>query len=126
MLVKLLLVGAAGGAGSVARYLVSVGAARLGAAIPWGTLLVNAAGCAAIGALMYAFEQKQAVSETTRVALAVGFLGGFTTFSAFGYETFALARDGHRSAAAVNVVASVALGLGGVWLGWAGARAVWG
>jgi CrcB protein len=109
MLTKLVLVGVAGGLGSAARYLLSGWAQRLGSGFPWGTLVVNAAGCVAIGALMFAFEQRQAVSEHTRLVLAAGFLGGFTTFSAFASETVAVWRSGAVAVAIVNVVGSVAI-----------------
>lgn len=126
MVSKLLLVAAAGALGSSARYLVSGWAQRLGAGFPWGTLAVNTLGCLVIGLLMYLFQQRQALSENARLALMVGFLGGFTTFSAFGYETFAMMRERDWPLAALNVGASLALGLVGVWGGWSAARAIWG
>lgn len=109
----LLMVALGGAAGSVARYLVSVGAlALLGPAFPWGTLAVNILGSAAIGVAAASGLEGQA-----RLLLVTGFLGGFTTFSAFSLETGALFE---RSAplAALYVVASVALGLAAFALAW--------
>jgi CrcB protein len=127
MLSKVLLVAAAGAAGSAARYLISGWAQALGGSrFPWGTLAVNVLGCLAIGLLMYLFQQRQALSETARLVLMVGFLGGFTTFSAFGYETFAMLKDRDLPLALANIAASVGLSLIAVWGGWSVGRGVWG
>jgi CrcB protein len=79
---------------------------------PYGTLSINALGCLVIGFLILTTEM--------RLLLFTGLLGGFTTFSAFGLETFALAREAHYGAAAANVVLQLAVGLVAVWLGHAG------
>jgi CrcB protein len=128
--VRLLASVALGGAlGSAARWLLggwvqrrageSTGALAL---FPAGTLAVNLAGCFAIGLLATLFQERLAASGELRTFLLVGVLGGFTTFSAFGFETLALARAGNLALAAANVAASVGLGLAGVWLGVALAR----
>ena len=97
---------ASGGAiGSVLRYGVS-----LLLASPWGTLAVNVVGCFAIGVA-------SELVGPTRLLLVTGILGGFTTFSAFGNETFAFLRAGDTRGAALNVVANVLLGLLAVALG---------
>jgi len=122
---RLALAVAAGGAlGSWARWAVGGWAQRHAAAasgwvalLPAGTLVVNLLGCLAIGAVAGWFEERGAVDPALRIFLLIGVLGGFTTFSSFGYETLALARDGNWALAAGNVLASVAGGLGGVWLG---------
>ncbi len=116
---KLLLVGLGGFVGSILRYSVSGTAHRMTAMVtfPIGTFTVNALGCLAIGFLSGLAEAREVISPQTRLFLMIGLLGGFTTFSAFGYETFALARDAERLPALVNVLASVILGLGAVWLG---------
>jgi CrcB protein len=129
---RLAMAVAAGGAlGSWARWAVGGWAQRRAAAasgwialVPAGTLVVNLVGCFAIGALAGWFEERGAVDPTLRIFLLVGVLGGFTTFSSFGFETLALARDGNWALAAGNVVTSVAGGLAGVWLGLTLARAV--
>lgn len=102
-----LLVFFAGGAGSLARYLVGLGAIRaFGARFPVGTLAVNLVGCLLIGALMAVFEARN-VDERVRVALVGGFLGGFTTYSAFAYETLALAERRDLGVAALYAGATV-------------------
>lgn len=119
--VDLLLVGAGGGLGSIARYLVGV-AIHSGLAVsafPLATLVVNLVGCVAIGLIGGLFEMRQAFGPEARLFLMVGVLGGFTTFSSFAYETLALARDAEFLRAAVNVLAQTALGLAGAWLGYA-------
>jgi fluoride exporter len=86
-----LLVFVAGGLGSLTRYLIGLAALRaLGPRFPSGTLAVNLIGCFLIGALMALVDHRQ-LDERLRLALVAGFLGGFTTYSAFAYETLALA-----------------------------------
>lgn len=113
-MMNLLLVAAGGAIGALARYGVGVGAARwLGLAFPWGTLAVNVVGGLAMGILAARVGPEQ---ETLRLALGVGVLGGFTTFSAFSLETVRLMehQPGH---AALYVAASVVLSVGACWLG---------
>ena len=89
------------------------GAARF----PWGTLEVNALGCLAIGGLAALAEQLHVFSPSARLLLFTGLLGGFTTYSAFAYETYFLAREQLWAAAGANVALQVGLGLAGVCLG---------
>ncbi len=124
---KLLLIFAAGGAGSVARYVVAGAAHRAaGAAFPVGTFIVNVAGCLLIGFLAAAFAGRWMIREEFRVAILVGFLGGFTTFSTFGYETFSLVTDGQWARAVANAFGSIVVGLAAVWLGYRLAQGVLG
>jgi len=107
-----LLVFLGGGAGSVARYAVTtlVGA-RLGAAFPWGTLAVNAVGSLLMGLLMgFALGVRTSLPEPVRLLLAVGFLGGFTTFSSFSMETVTLITGGSHLEALANVLANCLIG----------------
>lgn len=109
----------AGAAGAVLRY-------RLGLAIgvrtfPWATLGINLAGCFLL-ALVVAGPIGSRWSSTIAVALAVGFLGSFTTFSTFGYETFTLLHTGRSGAALGYVAASVGGGVLGAASGYALAR----
>lgn len=123
MVTKLLIVTGAGGVGAAARYLLGAWVqAAAGSRFPFGTLTVNVIGCLLIGVVMHLFEQRQALSENARLALVVGLLGSFTTFSAFGYETFELLRARDIAPALLNIAASVALCLGAVWAGWSLAR----
>ena len=114
-----MLVGAGGFTGSVMRYLVGVWVhSMLGHSwIPYGTLAVNVIGCFLIGLIAGLAETRPFLTEGTRALLFVGLLGGFTTFSAFGYETIVMVREGNMVAAAANVGLQIALGLVAVWIG---------
>jgi CrcB protein len=125
---KTLLVGCGGFLGSIARYLLGGAVHRLIQApiFPFGTLLVNVSGCLAIGVLGGLADQRGLLTPEARVFLLIGVLGGFTTFSSFGYETFQLLRDGETLPALANVMLQIGLGLFAVWAGYAVTRAVWG
>jgi CrcB protein len=115
----IILVGVAGAAGAVGRYAVGVAASRwLGSGFAFGTLAVNVLGCLLLGALLEAERQTGLVTHPVRMLVAVGFLGAFTTFSAFGYETFRYLEQGTHELALLNISANLVLGLGAVWLGW--------
>jgi len=116
---ELLLVGSGGFVGSVCRYALSGAVHRLVplAVMPLGTLAVNAVGCGVIGFLAGLSESRQLIGPDLRLFLFLGVLGGFTTFSTFGYETLALARGGEHFRAAGNVLLTLALCLVAVWLG---------
>lgn len=123
MLTNILLVGVGGAAGSILRYLAGRGlVAVFGAALPVGTLAVNVVGCFAAGCVA-AKLAKDAADHPARLLLAVGLLGGLTTFSAFGVETVTLAQSERWGMAAVNVAANVMLGLGAAAIGFAVVRA---
>lgn len=117
---NLLLVGGGGFAGAILRYFISGVVLQQTAAsrFPWGTLVVNVVGCLAIGAISGYAVAREALSAEARLFLMTGVLGGFTTFSAFGLETMALAREHSWGAAALNIVAHVVLGLAAVWAGY--------
>ena len=119
-----LLVGTGGFLGSVFRYALSGLVHRLApfAAFPYGTLAVNVTGCLAIGVLCGLTESRQIVGPDLRLFLLLGLLGGFTTFSTFGYETMALLRDSEQLRAATNVLMHVFAGLSAVWLGYSLSR----
>ena len=109
---------AGGGAGSVLRYAVGLWvAARTGPGFPWGTLVVNVSGCFLIGVLATLADEHAWITPATRLALVTGVLGGYTTFSAFGLETWQLVENGRALYAAVNAVASVAAGIAAVVAG---------
>jgi fluoride exporter len=115
--VTYLWVAIGGAAGAVARYGVAQWAGnRFGWAFPWGTLAVNVSGSLAIALVMTALLVRGA-DPALRFLLVTGFLGGYTTFSAFSFETLALIEARRWDAAALYVVASVVLGLGACALG---------
>jgi fluoride exporter len=105
--------------GALRYWCYGVAAKIIGETFPWGTLIVNIAGCSFIGffASITAPDGRMFVSAPVRQFVMPGVCGGFTTFSTFSLETLNLARDGEWLKAAVNVAASVALCLIGVWLG---------
>jgi CrcB protein len=122
---KLLWICLAGALGTGTRYLVSVWASeRFGEAFPYGTLIVNVAGCFLIAAVMQTALNASEFSPTLRLALTTGFLGGMTTYSSFAYETLRLARDGSRTAALVNFSLTTLACFGAVLLG-LGAAQLW-
>lgn len=114
---KCVLVMLGGATGSLGRYLIQVATRDWFGSFPAGTLIVNVTGCFAIGMLNTAFTGPLPIRPEYRAALIVGVLGGFTTFSAFGWDTFVLADHGHKTSAMLNIVLSVALGLAAVWAG---------
>ena len=109
-----LLVGLGGAAGSVFRYAIGLAFAR--SAVPYSTLIVNGLGCLLIGMALPAWNRAPVLSEPLRLVLVVGFLGGFTTFSAFGHETAVLLVQSPARAVA-NVLANVVIGLSAVLVG---------
>lgn len=122
-----LWIGLGSALGGMARYGCSGLAARyIGAAFPWGTLIVNVSGSLAIGFLasLAVADGRMLISPDARAFLMIGLCGGFTTFSAFSIETLDLARDGDWLWAGANVVLSVVLCLFAVWLGCMGATAL--
>jgi len=120
---RILLVAAGGACGAVLRHLLSESVqASAGSSFPFGTLAVNLLGCLLAGAVLYLGVEKALFRPEWRLFLAVGVLGGFTTFSAFGCETFTLLRNGDWISALANAGGSVLLGLAGIALGWLGCR----
>jgi fluoride exporter len=116
---KLVLLAAAGGAlGSSARYLVNIGAGKLlGMGFPWGTLIVNIAGCFIMGVLVGLGAHRLTLSDEARVFIATGILGGFTTFSAFSADFALLFGRKYFGYAALYLTGSVALSLLAVFAG---------
>lgn len=116
---RLLLIGLAGLLGTLGRYALSgYVARRFGETFPLGTLAVNILGCFLAGFLYYIGQERFLINETLRTALMIGLLGGFTTFSSYGLQTFTLMRDGDVGLAMVNLAASNILGLFTVWAGY--------
>lgn len=118
-MLKVLLIGIGGSFGALARYGLSGLAHRwISTSFPLGTLLVNTLGCIAIGGAMCLVEERQLLSTEMRLLLLIGFLGSFTTFATFGYETFEMLHAREIWTAAWNVALNVALGAGSVAVGW--------
>lgn len=119
---RTLWIGLAGFAGAVSRYGVEGWVAnRTRGDLPWGTLVVNVSGCFLLGFLFALLTERFLPHPTVRAALTIGFLGAYTTFSTFAFETMRLAEDGALLFAAGNVVASIGASLvavyAGTWLG---------
>jgi fluoride exporter len=115
------------GLGGLLRFLCSGLVARaFGETFPWGTLLVNVIGSFLIGlyAIVTGPDGRLLVGSTARQFVMIGVFGGYTTFSSFSLQTLNLARDGQWALAAANIILSLVLCLGGVWLGFAAGVAV--
>lgn len=117
-MLKYLLIGTGGFLGSVLRYWTSVNAYKVfGEKFPFGTFAVNVIGCLLIGFIAEVSENRFLVSPEIRIFLMIGFLGGYTTFSTFGYETFVLLQDKDYLTAFANIFLSVIVCLASVWIG---------
>ncbi|MFH1195507.1 MAG: fluoride efflux transporter CrcB [bacterium] len=119
-MVKLLYVGLGGFLGSVSRYLLSGFIHKLfdKSLFPIGTLTVNVIGCFLIGFLNGIGDSRQVFTPEFRLFVFIGVLGGFTTFSTFGYEVFTFAHDAQFFSSLLNIALHLILGLGAVWLGY--------
>jgi len=107
-----------GATGSLMRYVLGTAImARIGGRFPAGTVFINITGSFLIGFLMTLWTERLQPHTNWRLLLVVGFLGGYTTFSALEWETFSLVRDGSRWLGLLNSVGSVLLGYIAVWLG---------
>lgn len=127
---EVLLVAFGGTLGALTRYGVGLAAARaLGKGFPWGTLIVNVTGCFVMGIVLEIIADLEShapggLTSSIRAqldfwhkAVAIGFLGGLTTFSSFGGDTLRELQGGQPGVALVNVAANVVLSLAAVWLG---------
>lgn len=118
MALELLIVGLSGFAGSISRYLVYLWlASRDSTSFPWATFVVNVMGCFLIGIIGATIERAVPYHRHLYLVGSVGFLGAFTTFSAFGNETISLLRSQQTSLALLNVGANLFVGLSAVLLG---------
>jgi CrcB protein len=109
---KIVWVALFGAAGTLARYaLQGLVQVRLGSLFPYGTLLINLSGCFLLGLVGQLTLNRMLISPEMRVAIAVGFFGGYTTFSSFGWETAKMLEDGEWLRATTYVGASVIAGL---------------
>lgn len=120
---KYLMVGIGGFLGSVIRFWVGgfIGN-RWGSRFPYGTFVVNVTGSFLIGLTVTFLAERAHWNPNLRYLIPIGFIGGYTTFSTFAYETFQNVQDGQILVAALNVSLSVVLGFVGVWSGVIAAR----
>jgi CrcB protein len=117
-LLKYILIGTGGFLGSILRYWTSLHVYKiLGEKFPYGTFAVNVIGCLLIGFIAEISENRFLISPELRIFLMIGFLGGYTTFSTFGYETFVLMQDKDYVTAFANIFFSVIVCLASVWVG---------
>lgn len=108
----LLIIGAGGFLGSIARYLSQLGISRvLPVIFPYGTLAVNVSGCFLIGIIYALSDRATALTPELRFFLATGFCGGFTTFSTFSYEAYNLIREGQYVFLSLYISMSVIIGV---------------
>jgi CrcB protein len=119
-MLKWFLIAAGGALGSIMRYAVQGSVQDLTASLfPFGTLAVNVTACLAIGFLGGLFAGPHGLIRAEyQVGLTIGILGGYSTFSTFGYETFKLANGREFGLAALNMILSCGLGLAAVWFGY--------
>lgn len=109
---RILLIAVMGAVGTLARYaLQGVVQYRAGSSFPYGTLAVNLSGCLLLGFLGQLTLNRMVISPEWRIAMTIGFFGGYTTFSTFGWETAKMLQDGEWLHATVYVAASMVAGL---------------
>jgi CrcB protein len=115
---SLLLIGLGGILGANARFLISSwAAARFGTSFPYGTFLINVSGSVFIGLILGVLGSRSGDSQAAQLLLVTGFLGAYTTFSTFSFETLTLLRPGFVRGALINALSSTALGVGGAAVG---------
>jgi CrcB protein len=125
MIQKLALLALAGAAGTLCRYGAAGFVQRIhGTSFPWGTLAVNLAGCFLAGLLFTLFESRWPVSGETRAVVLVGFMGAFTTFSAYILESGELLRSAEWAYALANVAMQNIFGFAALFAGIALARTI--
>jgi CrcB protein len=104
--------------GSIARFwLATYIGQRMATRFPYGTFLVNVSGCFLVGFVMTILTEKTHLSPTYRYLIPIGFIGGYTTFSTFEYETFRAFQDGQITTGLLNIALSVLVGFLMVWTG---------
>jgi fluoride exporter len=115
---RLAWLAAAGALGALSRYALAGAVQRLHeSGFPWGTFVVNALGCVLFGLVWTLAEERLLISGQTRLVVLVGFMGAFTTFSSYAFETSQLMRDAEWTLAAANVVGQNVLGVTGFFVG---------
>lgn len=126
-MVKLVWIGAGGALGSMLRYGLSGWTQQLSqSAFPHGTWVVNVVGCLVIGLVSGILAGPHIMRDEYRLLLMIGLLGGFTTFSTFGLETFSLLNEKQYAAATAYVLINNVAGIAAVWIGYRGAEKLFG
>ena len=124
-MLNILIIGIGGFAGAVSRYGLALWIGqRWGRSFPLGTFVINVSGCFLIGLIMTLMAERFTVNPQWRLLLVVGFLGAYTTFSTFEYETGALLKDGEWAFAMLNIILSVVVGFIALKLGEAMAKMI--
>ena len=117
-MIRYILVLAGGAVGCLTRFVVGTAiVARLGGRFPYGTVFINITGSFLIGFAMTFLTERSYLSPNWRFLIVVGFLGGYTTFSSFQWETLNLMKDGSRWLGFLNGFGSLIVGYAAVWLG---------
>jgi fluoride exporter len=112
------MVALGGALGAIARYqLATMIQARVPVGFPWGTFVVNITGCLAMGVVVTLLTERLVVHTNWRYLIPIGFIGAYTTFSTFEFETFRAITDGSWLIGGLNVVGSVVAGYVALWLG---------
>jgi len=115
---KYLMVGIGGFLGAIARFWVGgFISAKIGTRFPYGTFFINCTGSFLIGFMITLLAERTHWSPNWRYLIPVGFIGAYTTFSTFEYETFRVMQEGELSMALLNIFLSVLIGFLAVWLG---------
>ncbi len=123
MLKELMWIAVAGAIGTLCRYWLSGLVQKLGgASFPWGTFAVNASGCLLFGLMWSLCEERMVVSGQTRMIVLTGFMGAFTTFSTFAFESAAMLEDSQWTLALVNAVGQNLIGISCILIGLAAGR----
>lgn len=122
---QLVLLAVAGAVGTLARYWLSAFIHRVcGAGFPWGTLVVNVTGCLLFGFFWTLAEERMLISGQARIVILTGFMGAFTTFSTFAFETAQMLSDAEWFRALGNIAIENVVGIAAVFLGFAIGRFV--
>ena len=124
-MIKYLMVALGGAVGAIARFWVGgyVGQ-RMGTRFPYGTFMINCSGSFVVGLVVTLLAERTHWSANLRYLIPIGFVGAYTTFSTFEFETLRALQDGQVFVAGLNVVLSVVIGFVSVWLGVVAGRAV--
>jgi fluoride exporter len=119
------MIGLGGALGAIARYQVAAMIqARIPAGFPWGTFIVNISGCLVMGIATTLLTERLVVNPNWRFLIPIGFIGAYTTFSTFEFETFRAVSEGAWLVGGLNILASVLAGYVALWAGVALTRAM--